>query len=153
MADAYRGKEMRLALLDFFAAASSHNRGEWSAPGNATKIATGGAADLVAYVGHNGLMDFRMDLPKAPNGKGTRDAIVLCCRSDSYFSDPLRRVGARPLLTTAGLMAPEAYSLKAALDGWILAESPEKVRERAAQAYHRNQDCGLRAARWLFGVK
>lgn len=36
-------------------------------------------------------------------------------------------------------MAPEAYMLKSALDDWILAETHEHIRQRAAQAYHRYQ--------------
>ena len=60
--------------------------------------------------------------------------------------------GAYPLLWTTGLMAPEAYTLKSALDGWIKRESDEQIRERAAAAYDKYQRCGLRAARKLFAA-
>jgi hypothetical protein len=46
-------------------------------------------------------------------------------------------------------MAPKAYTLKSALDGWILGESAGKVRERAAVAYNTYQKCGRKAARKL----
>lgn len=46
-------------------------------------------------------------------------------------------------------MAPEAYTLKAAIDGWILKESSNQIRERAAKTYHKYQKCGLRAAKNL----
>jgi hypothetical protein len=46
-------------------------------------------------------------------------------------------------------MAPEAYTLKSALDGWMAHEGPEQVRERAAAAYDRYQKCGLKGARRL----
>jgi hypothetical protein len=46
-------------------------------------------------------------------------------------------------------MAPEAYTLKSALDGWILGESNEQIRERGAQAYAKYQKCGIGAARKL----
>jgi hypothetical protein len=49
-------------------------------------------------------------------------------------------------------MAPEAYTLKAALDGWIANEDGESVRQRAAQAYDKHQHCGLRAAQRLFAT-
>jgi hypothetical protein len=49
-------------------------------------------------------------------------------------------------------MAPEAYTLKSALDGWILRESNEKIRERAAAAYDKYQKCGLNAARRLMAT-
>src|SRR5256885_7283118 len=45
-----------------------------------------------------------------------------------------------PLLWTTNLMAPEAYTLKSALDGWILSESNGKIRERAAAAYNRSEE-------------
>jgi hypothetical protein len=46
-------------------------------------------------------------------------------------------------------MAPEAYTLKAALDGWIAGENREQIRDRAAEAYDKYQKCGARAARRL----
>jgi hypothetical protein len=49
-------------------------------------------------------------------------------------------------------MAPEAYVLNAAVEGWLAGESGEQVRERAAKAYHSYQKCGLRAARGLFAT-
>jgi hypothetical protein len=77
-------------------------------------------------------------------------AIVLACASKSYFAPYLKNARATPLLWTTGLMAPEAYTLKAALDGWIANEDGERVRQRAAQAYDKYQHCGLRAAQRLF---
>jgi len=47
-------------------------------------------------------------------------------------------------------MAPEAYTLKSALDGWMERETNNQVRERAAIAYDKYQKCGIRAARRLF---
>ncbi|WP_339751590.1 hypothetical protein [uncultured Winogradskyella sp.] len=46
-------------------------------------------------------------------------------------------------------MAPEAYTLKSAIDGWILNEIDAQIRERAAQAYHKYQKCGVKGARRL----
>jgi len=47
-------------------------------------------------------------------------------------------------------MAPEAYTLKAAVDGWISGETGAEIRERAAAAYDKYQHCGLHAAQKLF---
>jgi len=47
---------------------------------------------------------------------------------------------------------PEAYTLKAALDGWIAHEEDESIRRRAAQAYDRYQKCGAHAALKLFAT-
>ena len=49
-------------------------------------------------------------------------------------------------------MAPEAYTLKAALDGWIAGENREQIRGRAADAYDKYQKCGVGAARRLFAT-
>jgi len=49
-------------------------------------------------------------------------------------------------------MAPEAYTLKAAVEGWIAGESGERIRERAAVAYAKYQKTGLAGARRLFAT-
>lgn len=68
----------------------------------------------------------------------------------SVFSAGLRETGAQPVLWTTGLMAPEAYTLKAAIDGWIFRESGEQIRQRAATAYARYQKCDIASALRLF---
>ncbi len=116
---------------------------------NIPKLPIGGGAKLVAYIGHDGLMDFH--LAKVPRQKNEvhRDAIVLACASKQFFADAVRSTGAYPLIWTTGLMAPEAYTLKSALDGWMAGESNEQIRDRAAGAYDKYQKCGIRAAHRL----
>ncbi len=106
--------------------------------------------DLVVYVGHDGLMDFSSALDFPSSTAANRSAIVLACASKTFFRELLRKTGAQPLLWTTGLMAPEAYTLKAAIDGWILEESKEQIRQRAAAAYAKYQRCSLSAATRLF---
>lgn len=117
--------------------------------GDAVVLKSAGGADLVAYAGHDGLMDFQLPTLPQRKFKSGRQAIILACISKSYFSAPLHASGASPLVWTTGLMAPEAYTLKSAFDGWILHESDEQIRERAAVAYDRYQKCGLKGARRL----
>ncbi len=156
VADAYRGSEIKQALTDFFRAAAGIHIHE----GQPTPCIVSGVlncapedTDLVVYVGHDGLMDAQlaMEFPK-PAG-GNREAIVLACASKAYFANLLRASGAQPLLWTTGLMAPEAYTLKAAMDGWILHEKKEEIRRRAASAYAQYQKCGLAAALRLFSAE
>lgn len=152
VADAYEGKEIKQALTDFFNAAAGQNPEVISIPATSgsSHEAVPASADLVVYVGHDGLMDFSLPL-EFPNPSGrSRSAIMLACASRSFFKDLLRKTGAQPLLWTTGLMAPEAYTLKAAVDGWILNESAEQVRQRAAAAYSKYQKCSLSAATRLF---
>ncbi|MHB0939313.1 MAG: hypothetical protein ACYDCO_19360 [Armatimonadota bacterium] len=112
----------------------------------------GGGADLIAYVGHNGLGSFTIDEEVKQRDTRKRDAVFLCCVSRPYFDGYLEQGGAYPLLMTTQLMCPEAYSLQAALEGWVKRESPARIHERAAQAYSHYQKCSVRAAKRLFAT-
>ena len=154
IADAYRGAEIRRTIYDLadFAAGVRETSALVNTSSNELNIIAGGGADLLVYVGHNGLMDF--SLPSLPRARDTkrRNIMILCCASKYYFYNALRSANASPLLWTNGLMAPEAYILKAALDGWMINENGEKIRLRAAEAYNKYQRCGLKAARGLFAT-
>jgi len=150
VADAYRGKEISQTTVDFLEAAAGK-------PGEQLKVGdvqfhTGGSADVLVYIGHNGLMDFKLSSHPQRRDDRERRAIILACASKPYFSSALQDSGATPLLWTTNLMAPEAYVLSAAIDGWMKKESDEQVRLRAAEAYHKYQKCGLKAARGLFAT-
>ncbi|MBI3195272.1 MAG: hypothetical protein HYZ34_12530 [Ignavibacteriae bacterium] len=149
VADAYKGSEIKQTVVDFLTSASGGNQETVRVDNGKIALAIGGNARLVAYIGHDGLMDFQLDTYPKRVDTVKRDAIILACMSKSYFTEPLQAAGATPLLWTTGLMAPEAYTLKSALDGWILHESDEEIRLRAAEAYHKYQKCGLRAAKNL----
>lgn len=150
VADAYRGKEISQTTVDFLEAAAG-KPGETLKAGD-VQLHTGGSADVVAYIGHNGLMDFKLSSHPRRRDDRQRRAIILACASKQYFSSALEQSGATPLLWTTNLMAPEAYVLSAAIDGWIKKESDEQIRLRAADAYHKYQKCGVRAARALFAT-
>jgi len=148
VADAYDGAAMHDAIDDFLHFASGRQSVVVKV-GDIT-LAAGGDAPVVAFVGHDGLMDMRVPgvdaIPDAPS----RGAIVLACASAAYFKPMLKRAGAEPLLLTTGFMAPEAYTLAAELDATIAGETPATARESAATAYDKFQKCGLRGARRLF---
>jgi hypothetical protein len=95
-------------------------------------------------------MDFNLSHQLVNRNRSTRPAIILACANRYYFADGLRASGAHPLLWTTNLMAPEAYTLKAALDAWIAGEPDSAVRDSAAAAYAQYQKCSLAAARKLF---
>lgn len=154
VAEAYKGSYIRRATEDFLAAAAG-TPGEKltvSFGGKSTDVYLGGGSDLITYIGHNGLMDFQLTtIPKKRNQQ-KREAIILACASKSYFANPLRTTGAQPLLWTTNLMAPEAYILSAAIDGWLNGESDEQIRLRAAKAYGTYQRIVLRGANGLFAT-
>ena len=129
VADAWRGSRIREAITSFLERASGE-----------------GGADVVAYVGHDGLMEFDVE-PRVHRATAKPRSIVLACASLQYFAKHLERAGSAPLLLTTGLMAPEAYTLTAAIDAHVRGGN---VREAAAQADHKYQKCGVGAARRLF---
>ena len=150
VADAYRGKEIAQTTWDFLEAAAG-KPGEKLKAGD-VEFHTGGSADLVAYIGHNGLMDFKLQSQPKRRDDRERRAIILACASKSFFTSALQQSGATPLLWTTNLMAPEAYVLSAAIDGWMKKETDEQIRLRAADAYNKYQNCGVKAARNLFAT-
>jgi hypothetical protein len=109
-------------------------------------IGIDGNAQLLAYIGHDGLMDFNLHNEfKNADGK-TRDCIILACISKKYFGSFITQAKANPLVWTTGLMCPEAYTLHDALAGYIKNEPREKIRARAVSAYVKYQKCSVNAA-------
>ncbi|MBK8227427.1 MAG: hypothetical protein IPK70_09670 [Flavobacteriales bacterium] len=147
VADAYDGRHIREATVDLLRYSSG--QGPRTVKAGGTTLHAGGNAALVAYLGHDGLMDFSIEERFTSSGHSSREAIILACISKRYFAEHLRATGADPLVWTTGLMAPEAYTLKAALDGWVLRENQERIRERSAAAYDKYQKCGINGARRL----
>jgi hypothetical protein len=136
VADAYRGSQIKQATIDFFAALQS-DRPLSELP-------------LVAYIGHDGLMDFPLPENAAKGRSPERAAIVLCCLSKTHFTSHLEAIGARPVLLTTQLMYPGSFILKAVLDGWLAGEAPPQLHERAARSYAANQRISVKAARGVF---
>ncbi len=148
VADAYRGREIRRCIGDYFSAAAGVLATEVDVAG--TPVKAGGAADLVAYLGHDGLMEFTVDVPSAAPAAKKRGAIALCCVSDDFFGPKLVAAGAEPLVLTTQLMYPGAFILEAVLDGWMAAESRPALLRRAAAAYAKNQKISVKSAAGVF---
>lgn len=154
VADAWDGRYIRDTIDQFLRYSGGHDELNL-AVGN-KRLAAGGAAHLVAYIGHNALMDYggvaSLRAYPSPKTHSPNDAVVLACKSKSYFASHLNKLGAHPLVLTTGLMAPEAYSLDAAIGQWIAGAGDQAVRRAAAAAYSRYQKTGTRAAEHLFDV-
>lgn len=158
VADAYRGRDIGLAMQDFMRSVAGKLalREEIPLPGGgATRIDAPQGARLSIYVGHNGLMDapLRPLAATFPAGaRGDRQAAVLACKSQAYFAAHLERSGAQNLVTTYDFMAPEAYVVEGIVESWRQGGSAEQARIRAAQAYARYQKIPERTARRMFGA-
>jgi len=130
-ADAYRGSEIHQCMKDFEKAAAS------------------GDYDLVAFIGHNGLMDAPLVEQKPIKGK-TTDAVVLCCLSEFHFAQRLRTINARPILLTRQLMYPGAFILHDAIEVWKNDGALNDIRKAAGKAYAKNQKISVKAATGVF---
>ncbi|WP_231372757.1 hypothetical protein [Aureivirga sp. CE67] len=148
LADAYDGEQIKMCTENFLKASNQQNQEVIEFENK--KLRFGGDADLISYIGHDGLMDFSVEVDYLKTKNKKRDVIILACYSREFFSPEIKKANANPILWTTHLMAPEAYTLKAAIDGWMNNETGKQIDERAAQAYHKYQKCGIRGARNLF---
>jgi len=139
-AEAWDGAHMDKAISRFYGLLSDRSSAE----------------DLIVFVGHNGLMDMFIVKPvvtaatKSYNLERDRKAIILACNSSQYFETTLHDIGVEPYVLTQGLMAPEAYSLEAAIKSWARGGSAHDARLAAAKSYARFQKIPEKNARWLF---
>jgi hypothetical protein len=147
VADAYNGKYIRECTNDFLN--SSCGKYKDTLQLNNITIGINGNSKLVAYIGHDGLMDFQLSGTYQNNDKTTRDIIILACYSKRFFSPHLTTAKVKPLVWTTGLMGPEAYTIHDAITGYVNNESDENIRTRAALAYSKFTKCSEKSARNL----
>jgi len=150
VADAWDGSRIRETIQAFLEAASG--RGRETLRVGADDVTAGGGAHLVVFLGHNGLMDFEASPFPSGAAEPARAGAVIACASKPYFEPLLRRSGAEAVLLTTGLMAPEAYTLDAAVREWFRSGEAAQTRRAAARAYDAFQHCGRVASQRLFDV-
>jgi hypothetical protein len=147
VADAYRGDRMKECVNDYLHSLAGEKSGSVLIEDKEINLYQ--AADLLAFNGHDGIMDFT---PEYALNKDSieKDAVVIACTSYELFEDYLGCAKGFPLLTTNGLLAPEAYVIEAVINSWALLKMPRQIEESAAQAYAAKQSCGIKGGRWLF---
>jgi hypothetical protein len=149
VADAYKGNHIKKCNEDLFRSASGNSTDTAMLKEQVIDL---GTAQLICYVGHDGLMDFAIDNYPQQKNNAKKDVMILACASRMYYRDGMQAAGANPLLWTTNLMCPEAYTLKAAIDGWLLNESGDQIHLRAAETYDQYQKCGINGAKNLFAT-
>ncbi len=141
-ADAYRGSRIDRAMLDFMQQAAT--------PPHATE------REMVVFIGHDGLMD-EQNLPiieRFPKHAGhNKQAVVLACMSEEFFSEHLHAAGSKPVVTTFSFMAPEAYVLEAIARGFANQSSEAELRSSAGTAYAKYQRISAKAGKSVFIAK
>lgn len=147
VADAYNGKDIDKCIADFLSSSCGNLKDTLHIGNQIVGIA--GHSKLVAYIGHDGLMDFQLSGTYQNTDDRTRDVIILACYSKRFFSPYLAGANVNPLVWTTGLMAPEAYTIHDAITGYMNDEGDEEIRKRAYMAYSSYQKCSGKAAKNL----
>lgn len=147
IADAYDGQYIKNCTVDFLNSCSGAKKDTVMV--GKSILGINGNAKLVAYVGHNGLMDFSVQGSFENTDNKTRQAIVIACASRQYFRPYLKAAKANPLVWSTHLMSAEAYTVHDAISAYIAGGSDAAVRESAAAAYNKYQKCGINGARRL----
>lgn len=107
-----------------------------------TVLDAGGSAQIVAYVGHNRLMDLSgydwtkaggaaADAP-APPAKG---AIAIACHTAAYMKEAVPAPGRVPLLFTADFLMASAPTLDGSVSAFAAGGDFRAIRRGAAQGY------------------
>lgn len=146
--DAYRGDRMKECLDHYFA--SLAGKLKYSMTIDERDLALYGNADLIAFNGHNGLMDTDVDVVQNLDGE-QRDAVIIACISHDYFLPYLEASGSYPLVTTRSLLYPGAPVLDEVLSRWATLESNEMIRQGAGDGYYAMKPkSGVNGARKMF---
>lgn len=111
--------------------------------------AVSGDNALVVFLGHNVLMDALIE-PPATRAPRPTDAMVLCCKSESFFRERIEAAGLRPVLMTQQSMYPGSFLLHDALEPWLAGRDRASIRAAAGTAYARNQKISVAAATGVF---
>lgn len=147
VADAYDGQYIKQCTEEFLRSSAGQLKDTLHI--NKTAIGIAGNSKLVAYIGHDGLMDFQLTETFQNTDGKKRDVIILACYSKRFYAPHLKSANVNPLVWTTGLMCPEAYTVHDAITGYLNKETNESIRTRVALAYSKYQKCSEKAARNL----
>lgn len=155
VATAWRGEAIQSAMAAF--AADLYGTGEarrvaLSGGGaRGTVIEAGAAAQVVAFVGHNGWMDVSaVSWPVSPPGARRKGAIAIACLTEDYLADEVPAERRVPLLFTRSLLFAGAHSLEGAVRAFAEGRGLLAIRDGAAEAYAAGQDKPVARARAAF---
>ena len=106
-----------------------------------TELAAGGAARIVAYVGHNRLMDVdAYAWPAAADDAPAKGAVAIACHTAAYMEDTVPAAARVPLLFTRDFLFANAAPLEGAVLAFAEGGDYAAIRRRAAAGYADAQD-------------
>ena len=130
---AWRGTAIDRALAAYAADLSSTTARTLTLADKST-LAVGGAAQIVAWVGHNRLMDLEPYTWPAP-ATSTKGAIAIACHTAAYMEESVPSATRVPLLMTRDFLFANAAPLEATVLAFAAGGSYSKIRIDAATAY------------------
>lgn len=133
VADAYRGDAMNACMDNYLKSIAGQLHDSLGVKGHNLPLHSD--ADLLVFNGHNGLMDTTFSLYRKTDDV-KRKAAVIACASRYYFMDHFKQLDADPLITTTGLLAPEAYILEALVTGFAEGKSLQEIKKLCGLAYN-----------------
>lgn len=129
----WRGKAIDRALAAYAADVSGQGSRTITLA-DESKLEAGGAAQLVAFVGHNRLMDLDHFEWPAP-GTEAKGAIAIACDTAPYMKKEVSAATRVPLLMTSDLLYANAAPLEAAVLAFATGGGYAQIRRDAATAY------------------
>lgn len=101
-----------------------------------TELAAGGAARIVAYVGHNRLMDVdAYPWPEAAEDAPTKGAVAIACHTAAYMDEAVPSSERVPLLMTRDFLFANAAPLEGAVLSFAEGGDYGAIRKAAATGY------------------
>ncbi|MFT5601892.1 MAG: hypothetical protein ACI9N1_002141 [Flavobacteriales bacterium] len=135
IADAYRGDRMEECLNDYFNSLSSFKNDTLIIGTDSLKI--NGGADLVAFNGHNGLMDENTQYKSANWFTKPKDAVSISCISNSYFKEHYENTSSYPLVHTTNLLYPGAFIMEGVINNWAMLKTDKECKIAAGKGYYK----------------
>lgn len=151
VAQAWRGTEIDAALARYGEDLYGAHAQAIALP-DGTSIAAGGDAHIVAYVGHNRLMDLQSFDWRAIAKRGDdrpRGVVAIACHTAPYMQDVVPGARQVPLLLTRDFMLASAAALEGTTLAFARGGDYKAIRRGGAQGY---ADGGKKPLRRVFGA-
>ena len=150
VADAWRGTEIDEAVKAFASDLATVEARPRALP-DGTTLASGGAAHLVAWVGHDRWMDYPRWTPPEPRSaappKGT---MAIACMSRQYLGDFTSTPGRLPLLLTTDYLFAGSHAFEGALRAFLDGAALGAIADAGARAYATGQGKPYGRVRYAF---
>lgn len=150
VAHAWRGEAIGRAMAAYAADLFGGPARRVALPGG-PMLAAGGAARLVAFVGHNGWMDVSdFAWPRPPARAARKATVAIACITEDYLVPAVPDERRVPILFTRSLLFAGAHAFEGAVSAFAAGEDLTGIREGAVRAYAAGQKKPLPRVRAAF---